>query len=190
MNRLVAKPKESEAVWELPSRLGLASDVERLHKMILKWTDRCNPELREIVRTQLVGRAKYFRPVTLFACYRAVARKDPPSSLFTAALTIELIHNVTLIIDDILDRSRYRRGQVALHCRFGFLAALVAAGYISSASSILVASDPLNVQLQAELLQRLAIAECLQWRLRRHPLGVEDWRLIAMEDTGSMFEIC
>ena len=33
-------------------------------------------------------------------------------------------------------------------------------------------------------------AECLQWRLRRQPLGLEDWRAIAGEDTGSMFEIC
>jgi geranylgeranyl pyrophosphate synthase len=39
-------------------------------------------------------------------------------------------------------------------------------------------------------MQRLGAAECLQWRLRRHPLGVEDWRMIAGEDTGSMFEIC
>jgi geranylgeranyl pyrophosphate synthase len=30
----------------------------------------------------------------------------------------------------------------------------------------------------------------MQWRLRRQPLGVEDWRRIAGEDTGSMFEIC
>ena len=34
------------------------------------------------------------------------------------------------------------------------------------------------------LLKRLGVAECMQWRLRRQPLGVEDWRLIAGEDTG------
>jgi geranylgeranyl pyrophosphate synthase len=39
-------------------------------------------------------------------------------------------------------------------------------------------------------MQRLGVAECVQWRLRRHPLGIEDWRAIANEDTGSMFEIC
>jgi geranylgeranyl pyrophosphate synthase len=36
----------------------------------------------------------------------------------------------------------------------------------------------------------LGAAEALQWRLRRQPLGLEDWRRIAGEDTGSMFEIC
>jgi geranylgeranyl pyrophosphate synthase len=184
------KPEQSDAVWDLPRRLGLTTDIERLRELISEWAEKCHPEVREIIRTQIGGRAKHFRPVTLFACYRAIAGKAPPASLFPAVLAVELTHNVTLIIDDILDRSRYRRGQLALHCRFGFLPALMAAGYIFSASSILVASDPICVRLHAELLQRLALAECLQWRLRRHPLGVEDWRQIASEDTGSMFEIC
>jgi geranylgeranyl pyrophosphate synthase len=34
------------------------------------------------------------------------------------------------------------------------------------------------------------VAESLQWRLRRRPLGVEDWRHLAAEDTGCMFEAC
>jgi geranylgeranyl pyrophosphate synthase len=63
-------------------------------------------------------------------------------------------------------------------------------GYIGFAGSQLVAADPYSVRLVAELMQRLGAAECFQWRLRRQPLGVEDWRLVAGEDTGSMFEIC
>ena len=110
--------------------------------------------------------------------------------MLTAAAALELLHNVSLIIDDILDRSRYRRGKLSLHCRFGFLPALMTSGYITSATSRLVATDPYSVHLLAELMQRLGVAECLQWRLRRHALGTEDWRMIAGEDTGSMFEIC
>jgi geranylgeranyl pyrophosphate synthase len=64
------------------------------------------------------------------------------------------------------------------------------AGYLYSGALKLVANDAYSVNLLAELMQRLGIAECVQWRLRRQPLGVEDWRLIASEDTGSMFEIC
>lgn len=184
------KPNERTAAWELPERLGLTADIKRFRELLSTWVNECHPEMKEMVRSQMAGPAKYFRPATAFACYRSVTGNAPPPRLLFGVLTIELTHNVTLIIDDILDRSRYRRGQLALHCRFGFLPALMAAGYISSAGSILAASDKLSVCLQAELLQRLAVAECLQWRLRRQPLGVEDWRLIASEDTGSMFEIC
>lgn len=53
-----------------------------------------------------------------------------------------------------------------------------------------VKDDPHDIQLFSELLMRLGAAECMQWRLRRQPLSVEDWRRIAGEDTGSMFEVC
>jgi geranylgeranyl pyrophosphate synthase len=143
-----------------------------------------------MIETQLSGRAKYFRPVTVFACYRAMVDEPPSELVVTAAVGIELLHNVSLIVDDILDRSRYRRGKLSLHCRFGFLPALMTSGYVMAATSRLVANDPYSVHLLAELMQRLGVAECLQWRLRRHALGTEDWRIIAGEDTGSMFEIC
>jgi len=97
---------------------------------------------------------------------------------------------MSLIVDDILDRSRFRRGVVTLHCRFGLLRAMMAAGYITAEAFELCQNYPFGIQRLAELLKRLGSAESLQWRLRRHPLGVEDWRYIAGEDTGSMFEIC
>jgi geranylgeranyl pyrophosphate synthase len=183
-------PNGNGAVWELPRRLGLVQQIQQLREFILRWVEECDPEVREIIRHQVSGRAKYFRPVTIFACYRAATGKPIPTTLIPTVAALELTHNVTLIIDDILDRSRFRRGNLSLHCRFGFLPALMTAGYISSAGSKMVASDPYSTRLLAELLQRLGVAECLQWRLRRQPLGVEDWRTIAAEDTGSMFEIC
>jgi geranylgeranyl pyrophosphate synthase len=53
-----------------------------------------------------------------------------------------------------------------------------------------LSNDLQAIELLSELLKRLGVAECMQWRLRRTPLGMEDWRKIAAEDTGSMFEVC
>ncbi len=190
MSAAAEPPNEISAVWELPQRLGLTADLKRLQSFLTTWIEQTDPEVHQMIQTQLSGRAKYFRPVTIFSCYRSMADKDPSAKVLTAAAGLELLHNVSLIVDDILDRSRYRRGNLSLHCRFGFLPALMASGYIMSAASKLVASDPYSATLFAELMQRLGVAECLQWRLRRHALGTEDWRMIAGEDTGSMFEIC
>ena len=66
----------------------------------------------------------------------------------------------------------------------------MASGYLVADAFDAGAGDPFAVRHLAELLRRLGAAECLQWRLRRQPLGVEDWLRIAGEDTGSMFEIC
>jgi geranylgeranyl pyrophosphate synthase len=186
----VEDPTDIKAVWELPRRMGLTADLERLRAFLTAWVQQTDPEVRMMIEAQLAGRAKYFRPVTIFACYRSMVDEPPTEAVLTAAAGLELLHNVSLIIDDILDRSRYRRGKLSLHCKFGFLPALMTSGYITSATSRLVATDPYSVHLLAELMQRLGVAECLQWRLRRHALGTEDWRMIAGEDTGSMFEIC
>ena len=178
------------SAWELPETLDLVSDIDRLKEVIRDWSEQCDKEVRDIVRRQMSARAKYFRPVTIFACHRSVSEQDPSPSLLSSAASLELIHNVSLIIDDILDRSRFRRGNLSLHCRFGFLPALMTAGYMNCSAFKLVTTDSYSVTLLAELMQRLGVAECLQWRLRRKPLGVEDWRQIAGEDTGVMFETC
>lgn len=178
------------SAWELPGLLGLTGDLDRLHAFLAEWVEECDPEVLDMVRRQLGARAKYFRPVTVFACYHATTEKPLSTRVLRAAAAVELIHNVSLIVDDILDRSRYRRGELSLHCRYGFLPALMTAGYVGYGGSALVAADAYSVRCLAELMQRLGAAECLQWRVRRQPLGVEDWRAVASEDTGSMFEIC
>ena len=185
-----AQASAERSAWELPELLGLTRDLERLQDVIDGWIDQCDPEVQPMVRRQLSGRAKHFRPVTVFACYHATTTRPLTGRVLRAAAAVELIHNVALIVDDILDRSRFRRGELSLHCRYGFLPALMTAGYIGFAGPQLVAADAYSVRLIAELMQRLGAAECFQWRVRRQPLGVEDWRLVAGEDTGTMFEIC
>lgn len=183
-------PPRSLPVWDLPQRLDLAVDIEQLRQFITTWVEESDHEVRDMLQWQLLSTPKYFRPVTVFACYYAMKDEPLPLEVFRSAVALELIHNVSLIIDDLLDHSRYRRGKLSLHCRYGTLPALMVAGYLTAGALKLTAEDAYSIELLTGLLQRLGIAECVQWRLRRQPLGVEDWRMIAREDTGSMFETC
>jgi geranylgeranyl pyrophosphate synthase len=169
---------------------GFDRELERLKAFLGEWTQSSNAELKPLLEWQFLGRSKYFRPVTLFACHTAMSDAAVGEPAIRAAAAIEMVHNVSLIVDDILDRSRFRRGVLTLHCRFGMLPALMASGYITADAYQLVDKNPFNIRRIAELFRRLAAAEALQWRLRRQPLGIEDWRIIAGEDTGSMFEAC
>jgi len=177
-------------VEDLPGQLGVELEIARLRQSLERWVESPVAELRPMLRWQLEARAKFFRPMTIFACQRAMFGRPAPSRIMRSAIALELMHNVSLIVDDILDRSRHRRGRLTLHCRFGALPALMTSGFIHAGAFARVANDSYSVGVLAELVQRLAVAECVQWRLRRHPLGVEDWRGIAGEDTGSMFEVC
>lgn len=171
-------------------RLGLEVEIEALRANIATWIANSDPELREALEWQFREGSKYFRPLTIFNCYRAIYQGAIPPGLIRSATVLEMFHNVSLVIDDILDRSQYRRGALTLYARFGTLPALMASGYIVADGYRLVERDPHDIALLSELLKRLGAAECLQWRLRRQPLGVQDWLRIAGEDTGTMFEVC
>ena len=171
------------------AQLGAAAEIELLRERISAWLEGVDDELREPLTWAFSGTPKHFRPLTLFACNRAV-HDTPASEAVELAFAVELMHNMALIVDDVLDGSEERRGIATVERRVGRLTALLAAGYLVADAFDAFADDAFAVRHLAELLRRLGAAECLQWRLRRRPLGVEDWRRIAGEDTGSMFEIC
>jgi geranylgeranyl pyrophosphate synthase len=177
------------ATDDVIARLGMEVEVVLLRERIAAWLEDTDPELRDSLKWAFAGTPKHFRPVTLFACRRSVGGPAGREAI-ELAFAMELMHNMSLIVDDVLDESDERRGIPTVERKFGRLSALMASGYLVADAFDAVAKDPFAIRYLAELLRRLGAAECLQWRLRRQPLGVEDWRGIAGEDTGSMFEIC
>jgi geranylgeranyl pyrophosphate synthase len=172
------------------AQLGAQREIALVRTRIAEWLGHVDDELRETLEWTFKGTQKHFRPLTLFACHRAVHGRSLPPQAVELAFVVELVHNMSLIIDDILDESAERRGIATIHAKFGRLPAMMASGYLVADAFASVADDPLAIHALSELIRRLGSAECMQWRLRRQPLGLEDWHRIASEDTGSMFEIC
>jgi geranylgeranyl pyrophosphate synthase len=152
-------------------QLSLTSEMAALRDRIFTWVQNSDAEMRDALRWQFEASSKYFRPMTIFTCHKAIS---------TEPVSPRII------------------GKPTMHCQFGDLAALMVSGYIVADGYNIaradIPTDPefasYNIQLLSELMKRLGVAECMQWRLRREPLGLEDWRRIAGEDTGSMFEVC
>lgn len=175
---------------DIVSALGFADEIDHLRRIIAEWIKTTDPAMHEMLRWQFDQGSKYFRPLTIFACHRGKYGGDIPSSLIQRAVVLEMMHNVSLIIDDIVDRSEKRRGVDTLHHRFGQLSALMASGYIVAEGFRMSSERPYDIAVFSELLKRLGVAECVQWTSRRQPGGYADWEAIAHEDTGSMFEVC
>jgi geranylgeranyl pyrophosphate synthase len=165
-------------------------EVALLRERVAEWLEGVDSELRAPLASAFDGPSRCFRPLTLFAAHRAVRQSVISPQTVDLAFTVELIHNMSLIVDGILDESQLTRSLATVQSRFGRLPALMASGYLVADAFDVIAGDAFACRHLAELLRRLAAAECLQRRLRRAPLGTEDWRRIAGEDTGSMFEIC
>ena len=170
--------------------LGFREEMQQLREILERWIRGANQEIRPLLEWQFITNSKYFRPLTVFSTHRAITDEPIPNRLIYSAAVLEMVHNMTLIVDDIVDGSETRRGRPTLHNRFGLLPALMAAGYIVADGFMMSSGDRVDIRLVSELMKRLAAAECMQWNMRRQPLGVEDWLTIAGEDTGSMFETC
>ena len=171
-------------------QLGFREEIQQLREIVETWIRDASPEIRPLLEWQFITKSKYFRPLTVFSAHRAMNEDPVPNRLIYSAAVIEMMHNMTLIIDDIVDESETRRGKTTLHCKFGLLPALMAAGYIVADGFKMSSGDRIDIRLFSGLIKRLAAAECMQWNTRRQPRGVEDWLTIASEDTGSMFETC
>ncbi len=67
---------------------------------------------------------KRIRPVLTLLCCEAIGKDW--KAIIPSAVAIELIHNFTLIHDDIMDRDDYRRGVKTVHKLFGEPTAILA----------------------------------------------------------------
>ncbi|MHA1715626.1 MAG: polyprenyl synthetase family protein, partial [Promethearchaeota archaeon] len=65
----------------------------------------------------ILSGGKRFRPFLLTQTYKSIIKKDD-QRIYRPSLSVEFLHNASLIHDDIIDRDEMRRGQLAFHCIF------------------------------------------------------------------------
>ncbi|MHA1259974.1 MAG: polyprenyl synthetase family protein [Candidatus Heimdallarchaeaceae archaeon] len=71
------------------------------------------------VKKFLFSGGKRIRPIFLITAHSAVnPENDDIDSIIQASLSLELLHNASLIHDDIMDNAETRRGEKAFHCTF------------------------------------------------------------------------
>lgn len=72
----------------------------------------------------LESSGKRLRPLLVILSAKAVGGK--PSNVYNAALAVEMLHNFTLIHDDIMDNADLRRGNITLHKKYNLNTAILA----------------------------------------------------------------
>lgn len=92
--------------------------------------------LSEVGSHILAGGGKRFRAALSLLCGRISG--TPPDHRIPLAASIELIHNATLLHDDIVDRATLRRGQPAAYLVWGDPAGVLAANFQFSSAFLTV----------------------------------------------------
>jgi geranylgeranyl diphosphate synthase type I len=95
---------------------------------------------------------KRLRPATLMLASEAVGGN--PDEVLPAATAVELVHNFTLIHDDIMDQDELRRGIPAVHVKWGLSGAILAGDTLYSKSFHILSQ---NKAEPVDMLQCMAL---------------------------------
>jgi len=81
-------------------------------------------ELYEPASYILESSGKRLRPLLVILSAKAVGGK--PNQVYNAAVAVEMLHNFTLVHDDIMDNADLRRGNLTLHKKYNLNTAILA----------------------------------------------------------------
>ena len=102
---------------------------------------------------------KRLRPLLVLATGRALDAREP--GLLDLACAVEMVHCASLVLDDMpaMDDARLRRGEPAVHLRFGEdVAMLAAVALVSEACRVAAAAPALRAPARARAVQVLCEA--------------------------------
>lgn len=90
------------------------TERKKIDKLLLKTVKNRKPEsLYEPASYIIAGSGKRIRPLLVLLACKAVGGKF--DAAYNAAVSVELLHNFTLVHDDIMDNADKRRGRITLH---------------------------------------------------------------------------
>jgi geranylgeranyl diphosphate synthase type I len=146
------------------------------------------PELAEVVRYALAQRGKKVRASLLTLSCEAVGGSMTRAMI--PAVVVEMVHNTSLILDDVIDASDMRRGRKTINSRWGNNMALIACdAMIALAIREAVKTD---LRLTSSIIESasgsmLQLAEGEALELVRQDCSVADYFRIAECKTASLF---
>jgi octaprenyl-diphosphate synthase len=124
-----------------------------------------NQLLSEMISYVLNSNGKRLRPTLVLLTARACGKIVPET--YHGAATVELLHTATLVHDDVIDKSDFRRGKQSLNAIYDNTQAVLIGDYLlSTALAESVKTKNLEiVRLISELGQNLAEGELSQLNL-------------------------
>jgi len=143
--------------------------------------------LADQVRHVSLSGGKRVRPtLTMLAC--EAAGGDPLAEDSVAvdfAVGVELVHNASLVVDDIIDESDLRRGETAAHVEFGHGPAIIASDGLLGEAFDLFSADEHAMQIVAEAMVELGMGEATE--LVAIPSDEAEYMDLARRKTGALF---
>ncbi len=140
-------------------------------------------QLREQVRHVALSGGKRVRPtLTVLVCETLDGDRDVAVEF---AVGIELVHNASLVIDDIIDESELRRGKPSAWTAFGHGPAIITSDGLLGEAFALFSADERAMQTVSEAMVQLGEGEASE--LVAQPTSEAEYMQLAQRKTGALF---
>lgn len=181
----------SETTLESIART-IAPELRTLNERIFLALTSTNDMMNGIVRDYLRKKGKQIRPVVVILSARLFSDVTTPN-IISAAASVEMLHNASLIHDDVVDESQLRRNEPTLNGIWDNHIAVLVGDFFTS-TSLQLANETGDIRVvgtMASLGRRLAMGELNQiYNARYHHLSEEAYMRTIDHKTASLFVAC
>ena len=159
--------------------------------------------LNESMQYSLMAGGKRLRPILVLATYKLF--KYDVEKCFPYAVAIEMVHNFSLIHDDLpgIDNDDFRHGKPTNHKQFNEATAILAGDALLNNSYIVISNDLLNTKGSEELQRKLRVfnefsiavdrmiaGEYIDTEYEGKKISEEYLEYIHKNKTGALLKLC
>lgn len=165
-----------------------SAELDGFNERISRRLDSPNELMSTIVKSQLQTRGKQLRPLLLIMCARMFGPAD--DKVLASAAAVELLHNASLIHDDVVDNSMTRRSRPTVNALWNnHIAVLVGDFFTSSAMQEAIHTGDLRIiETLSTLGRMLSLGEIDQiFRAQQHYVDEESYYKVVDYKTASLF---
>lgn len=172
-------------------RQSIAPEIKLLNDRIAEALASSNGLMNRVVDGYLTAKGKQIRPILVILTAKLFGEVN--ERVIAAAAAVEMLHNATLIHDDVVDESKMRRSKPTVNSIWdNQIAVLVGDFFVSSALQQAISTGDIRiVGALAHLGKILSLGEVDQiYNARYHCLDEEAYYKIISHKTASLFVSC
>ena len=169
----------------------IAPELEALTRRIDDALGSSNPLMNSVVSGYLKSKGKMIRPFLVILTAKLLGEVN--DRVMAGAAAVELLHNASLIHDDVIDESKLRRGRPTVNSPWdNHIAVLVGDFFVSSSLQQALSTDDIRVVSSiANLGRLLSLGEIDQiYNARYHCLDEAAYLEVIRRKTASLFVSC
>lgn len=169
----------------------IADDLSSLNDIIKKALESNSALMHQIVSKFLESKGKQIRPILVILSGRFFGGVN--NKVLNAGAAIELLHNASLIHDDVIDESKERRGKPTINRIWdNHISVLVGDFFVSAALHCAVQTENHRITAVLSRLGReLSLGEMDQIdNARQHSIDEDSYFNIIKHKTASLFKCC